>query len=429
MQGFRGGWVVALALAVAFALPGPVLADAEEECLDQYNRLLQYERQLARLLEDPARGGGGGGAKIAHLRGEIARRKAALASRFPAADLELARPLGDIRKHGRAWILTLLTQGRFTGQGKEVHAPLSPVLVKPARHQGLAGSVWRGGCGFTLMVLLSYDPVCRQAYREFLSWCEEVAGAMEKRLGRPLAYFKAEISPNEMGWDQDAFWAKAVAIAERTANRFFWDASPVEIREVTGFLALMMMTALVNQVTIDPDHPDHETLYRRSLWRKAAVPWVKDDKTSLANKFDLHHLLSHAWVVYLQLLEDTCWRGGRILSRAEQARLLPSRLSYAKARSLSRLVGFGYEVKSMKEGCGFREAAAVESLPRPLKAVAQVLGLEQVRGWEACRDIRTNERGAAWGAALFLSRGLLPFTAADQAAAIVRAWKMPACLR
>lgn len=424
----RRSLALLLVLFLPLMIPLPLLA-SEEEAFDFVhgrNRLFQLERQKGRLLHDaPTMGADEREARTASLDGKIRELRAHLAAGHDAADLEFARSLDAMREHGRGWPLEVLSRGEFTGRNGEAHKPLPPVYL-PAYRKELESKIFKKGLGYPLLILLSYDPACREAYRLFMPRIEEVVRTMEGRIGEPYRYFDPRTTPNEDGWDLDAFWAHAHAVGLEVAMRYLWDGDAQELRHGANFLGLVCVAGLINQIILETDG-DGDELYRRTLWRKNAIPWLECDTSHLPNKFDTHHFMSHAWLVYLQLLRANYWEKGRLLSsRAPQG---TSRMEFLGATYMSHLMGLGYEVKSMKEGCGFKEKTAVAHLPRPLRKVAQALGLESIRGYEAFKDMGINEAGARFGAALYLSGHPLAPSDEELHREVLGRWFSPRFLR
>jgi len=415
MERYFVGLVLAFAAMVAAVVP---YCAADDRLIELRNDLFRYERRLQTLLHRDEAPTPDVEARMASMRDKILDLKAELRSGgFDERDVEFAGALEAIREDGRSWILRILTDG--------THAPLRP-LHMPKYSPELADEIFKKGLGYTLLVILGNDPVCRYAYRRFMPGIEDVVRRMEARLGFRYDYFHPAVRPDEVGFGLDDFWRHARTVGEETANRYFWDGSADEIDHVANFLALVCISGLINHIILETDG-DRDELYLRTLWRKNAVPWLETDVSHLPNKFDVHHFMSHASLVYLDLLNRTHWAHGAVVSGRRATEIHRRQVLAGYGWSLA--AGVGYEIKSMADGNGFRETVDIVQLPGALRRVAQALGLQRVAGYEACKDIRTNTAGATFGAALFLSgRSIAPSDRALHRDVVGR-WLRPSWLR
>jgi hypothetical protein len=394
----------------------------ELEYTELRNRLFQHERALAVLSQSSTMPAAERTKRADKIQGEIRRIRDQVAGKFGPADMALGTAIDAVQKYGSAWFLTYLSQGRFTGRKAEFHKPLEGVDI-PSKHAQLAGRAALPLMGYPLMVILSYDPITREAYREFIGQLEDVVRDMERRAGKPLEFFDRAptVIPNDVGWDVDRFWNCAQTCADRVVQKYFWNSSPDEVRQARNIVALILCAGLMNNVTIDVEG-DKETQSKKAFWRANAAPWFSADKTKIRHKFHIFHLFTHAWLTYLKLINDTRFDKGILTFREQRP---TKRFTLKNAFWFSNAVGFTYEAISTFTGTkhGFLETTVVQQLPRPLKKVAQMLHLKNIVGFEAASDIIDNRDGAWFGSALFLSNAPLTLSRLAEHRAIVESWQ------
>ncbi|MBF0502291.1 MAG: hypothetical protein HQM09_19275 [Candidatus Riflebacteria bacterium] len=422
----RSRFSLILVLCIIFI--GPLVVRAAEESGDEFvyasllNRQFRLEKAIADLSQLSNLSPEERADKADKFQTELKAVKEKLSGHFPAADIALGETVSAIQQHGSAWFLRYLTHGVYTGRKAEHHKPLEAVEIQ-SRNPDLAGRAALPLLGYPLMVILSYDAVSREAYREFIPQMEEIVREMERRGGKPYEFWdnKPAVIPNDLGWDVDRFWTFAQQCAGKVVNKYFWRSSPEEIRQATNLVSLIIVTSLLNNVTIDLDG-DKEAQSKHAFWRANAAPWFTPDKTSFRNKFHIFHFFTHGWLTFLKLFNDTRY-DGHILNSHEA--LSPTRCMLKNAFLFSDVAGIGYEAISSVAGTkhGFLETTSVQELPKPLKKVAQAFHLKNIIIYESMRDLKDNHEGAWFGSALFLSNSQLKLSEISRHREIVEAWQ------
>ncbi len=421
MRRLIGVAVALLSLVIVAAVtPASAAGDDEFAFVTLKNRLFQCERQLADLSAASDLPAATRIARVNRLQGEIADLKKRLAGHFDPADVAMGGAIDAIQKYGYAWALNILTHGKFTGRKQERHRPLEALDI-PSKNPNFAGKAALPFQGYALMVILSYDPVCREAYSRFIPECEKIVRAMEAKSGKPCDFFNPVIAPNHVGYDVDRFWAMTQQIAGETVRKYFWNHSAEEIHRATNFVSLVMLASLFANVTIDPI-ADPKEQSRIAFWRANAGPWFVPDLSDKCHKFDICHMFTHAWLVYLKMLNETTYLDGKVVGPT--ARHQPTAHDLRNAFLFSNVAGVGYECISTVAGTkhGFLELSDTRLLPKPLKKVAQSLGIKKVVGFESIRDIKDNREGAYLGAALFLSNEPVQLSDKESHRRLVKDW-------
>ncbi|MFZ2957738.1 MAG: hypothetical protein WA705_12695 [Candidatus Ozemobacteraceae bacterium] len=399
-----------------------VQAEDESAFVSLRNQLFQLERALAVLSQTSEMAPAVRTAKADKIQSEIKSLKKRLDGHFAPADIALGDAVDAVQKHGSGWFLSYLSHGKYTGRKSEHHKPLEAVDI-PGKNPNLAGRASLPILGYPLMVILSYDPICREAYREFIPQMEAVARDMEKKAGKPLEFFDRQptVIANDLGWDVDRFWGFAQSCSEKVVNKYFWNSSPGEVLQARNVVSLIICAAFLNNVTIDVNG-DKETQSKKAFWRANAAPWFIPDKSNIRNKFHVFHIFTHAWLTYLKLFNDARY-DDQILDYREAR--VPTQGILKNAFLFSNVVGASYEAISTFAGTkhGFLETTAVNELPKSLKKVAQVLHLKNIVGFEALTDIKDNREGAWFGAALYLRNGSLKLSQIPEHRQIVEDWQ------
>ncbi len=387
------------------------------------NRLFQLERLLAVLSQKSEIPDSQRAAKADKIQAEIRQIKQSMQGKFDPADMALGEAVEAVRTHRTAWFLRYLSHGCYTGRKSEHHKPLEAVDV-PGKNPNLAGRAALPLLGYPLMVILSYDPISREAYQEFIPQMESIVREMEQRGGKPYEFWdsKPSVIPNDLGWDVDRFWSFAQQCAGKVVMKYFWDGTPPEIRQATNLVSLVICTSFLNNVTIDLAG-DKETQSKKAFWRANAAPWFSDDKSLFRNKFHVFHFFTHAWLTWLKLFNDTHFDKNHILSGSEV--ISPTRWMLKNAFLFSNISGVGYEMISTFAGTrhGFLETTPVHELSKPLKKVATFFHIKKVFFWESIRDVADNREGAWFGAALFLSNAPLKLSTIPEHRHIVEQWQ------
>ncbi len=413
-----------LVTAFLLALVSGVGAD-EKTCVALQNRLLLLERTLLHVSQTSELPTAERTAKLAKVQAEIASAKAALgAAGVAPADVEIGQSLQLVQTYGAGWVLSYLSQGKYTGRKEAFHKPLDGVTNMRGAVPGQAGDAAQPIMGPTLMIILSHDALCREAYREFTAEMDRIVLEMERRSGKAYDFWdksRPAVIPNDLGWDVDRFWAFAQSCAGRAVDRYFWAHPASERATARNLVALLLVSALMNNVAIDlTGERDVQTKY--AYWRSNAVPWLIPDKSIVTNKFKVWHFLTHAWITYLKMLSETRYDDGLL----PVGRVRPTTNKTVRAAfRLSDGFGIIYEIASplFRKKAGILEPTAVDELPNGLKKVCRFLHVKDVVGYESYKDIVDNRAGDRFGAALFLTKNPLTVTDRPGHAQLVEAWR------
>jgi len=310
------------------------------------------------------------------------------------------------------------------------------------------------GLGPLLDRMARQTPVFRRAYISFLRYLDQVNSRLDaagggrfrteaSNLGHEY-YARAieamggkstmNVKSNTFGVTWDSLMDEARFFAADSLRQENVRLSEEETAELANVLALAEIAAVANQV-IPEDylseweirHPERPYPPERPMWglpkiyweplresipwmyHAGALPWRDPAASNPLAAFETYHFFSHAWLVCFDLYRARYFKTG-VLNRSFGQKS-PGWWGIAKEIMVSKASTIGYELLTIPIKSGVLEITSLEALPGPIKSICRLFGFKGMVAVESFRDYAVGGEGAAYGAALALSR--LPLKPSD----------------